>query len=126
MRVQLSQLSLPEVSVGQPRMGNDKVALVHPPGTELDDIQIQRPWSPPFGALPSFFLLYQLARLEQTTGVQLRLEENHLIQIRGLLHAAERRCFFDGRGGEQPGLGERRQRLAGSLEVPGAVAEIAA
>src|SRR5215213_3541054 len=74
MRVQFSQLSLPKVSGGQPRMGNDKVALVHPPGAELDDIQIQRPWSPVFAALPSSLSLYLLTRAQQTTGVQARLE----------------------------------------------------
>lgn len=107
-------------------MGNDKVALVHPPGTELDDVQIQRPWSPVFGALPSFLLLYRLTCSEQATRIEPRLEEYHLIQIRGLLHAGEWQGFFDRRRGEQSRLWKRRQRLASSLEVPGAVAEIAA
>src|SRR4051812_15557795 len=121
MDVQLSHLSLPEVSVGQPRMRNDKVALVHSPGTELNDVEIQCPGPPALGPLASFLLFNRLARLQQTTGVQSRLEENHLIEIRRLLHTAERRCFFDGGGCEQLRLGKRSERLTRLLQVCSAV-----
>src|SRR5215213_2625442 len=107
-------------------MGNDKVALVHSPGAELNNVEIQRPGPPALGPLASFLLFYRLARLQQATGVQPRLQENHLIEIRGLLHAAEWRCLFDGRGGEQLRMRKRGERLTRSLQVCSAVAEVAA
>jgi hypothetical protein len=76
-------------------MGNDKVALVHSPGAELNNVEIQCPWPPALGALPSLRLFYRLTRQEQTAGVQSRIQEYHLIEIWGLLHTTEWRGFFN-------------------------------
>ena len=68
-----------------------------------------------------------LTRLEQRPRLETGLEQDHLVQVGRLLHAAEWSGFFDGRCGDQRGVrGARRELLAARPEVGRPVAQIAA
>src|SRR5215213_1606332 len=101
MGTQFCQLSTPEVAMGQPGMGNDKVPLVHVPLAEPDDIEVECPCPPMLGAGAPFLLFDGLACFEESTRLQAGVEKDHLIEVGRLFHAAQRGRFLNGRGGEQ-------------------------
>src|SRR5690348_7527947 len=82
MGLQLRQLALPEVSIDQPGMGNDKVGLVDAPVAVPDDVQVDRPRAPPLRSHPPLRPLDGLACLEQGARRQSGLEQYHLVEIR--------------------------------------------
>src|SRR5712691_976434 len=96
---QLGDFALPEIAVLELRMRNREVLTPHGPGTEADDIEIERPRSPtlpcPSAALSPPLRLDRPAFRQQRLGLERGLEENHLVQIRRLRNRPERRRFLD-------------------------------
>src|SRR5215510_14663438 len=89
-RLELGDFAPPEVAVGQLRMRNGQMGLLHGTRTISHNIEIQRAWSPPLAALPASLGLDGSALREQRVGAQRGLEQHHLIQVRPLRHGTER------------------------------------
>src|SRR6476469_4191919 len=81
MGLELRQLSLPEVAVGQLGMGNDKVGLRHAPLAEADDVQVEGARPPVLRPDAPLDALDGLACPEKRPGVQAGLEQHHLIEV---------------------------------------------
>ena len=61
--------------------------------------------------------LDRLAGREQRPRLERGLQQDHLVEVRRLLHPAERRGLLHGGRGDQPGAGQRRERGARRGEV---------
>jgi hypothetical protein len=58
------------------------------------------------GPFPALLALDRLAGLKQGAGLQAGFQQDHLIEVRRLLHATQWCCFLDGRRSQQIGLGQ--------------------
>src|SRR6478752_242911 len=70
MGLNFPELSLPEVAVGQFRMRNDKVRLVHLPIAKPNDVEIQGAGAPVLSAAAPLLMLDRLQGGEQRPGVE--------------------------------------------------------
>jgi len=86
-------------------MRDNKVGGVDPAGAELDDIEIERPRSPAFGANPSSLALDSLKSPQQFVGIEIRFDEDHLIEIGWLPHPRQRSGLFNRGRRDQSGFG---------------------
>jgi hypothetical protein len=107
-------------------MRNDKVFFRYLPMAVAHDVEIQGSGAPPLGSPTAFLLLDGLAGLEESSGLQSCLEQDHLVEIGRLLHPGERGCFLYRGSGEKGGFGKRGERFTGRAEVGVAVTQIAA
>src|SRR5215203_1020330 len=126
MGTQFCQLSTPEVAMGQPGMGNDKVPLVHVLLTEPHDVEVECPCPPTLGAGAPFLLFDGLACFQEGTRLEPGVKEDHLIEIGRLMHAAQRGGLLDRGRSHQLGVGKCAQCLTRSLKMEGAVSQVAA
>src|SRR6476661_9016104 len=83
MGLELRQLSLPEITVGQLGMGNDKVGLGDAPPAEADDVHVEGARAPALRSHAALGPLDGLAGLEQRPRLESGLDQHHLIEIRG-------------------------------------------
>jgi hypothetical protein len=87
--------------MGELGMRNDKVSFLYPSIAEAHNVEVQRPGVPPLHPFAALLALDCLASLEQSPGLQSGLEKDHLVQVRGLVHAAEREGLLDSGGGDE-------------------------
>src|SRR6476659_818247 len=81
MGLELRQLPLPEIAVGQLGMGNDKVGLGNAPLAEAHDVPIERARAPALRPHAALGALDGLAGLAERPRLESGLEQHHLVEV---------------------------------------------
>jgi hypothetical protein len=107
-------------------MGNDKVGVGDPATAVAHDVEVEGARAPVPGADPAPASLDGLAGGEQSSRLEGRLQQDHLVEVGGLVHPGQRLGLLHRGGRDQPGGWQRREGGAGRGEMLLPIAEIAA
>src|SRR5690242_5903418 len=107
-------------------MRNDEIGVARRLPFVSNDVEVERSRPPPHLARPPRLVLDSLQLGEQLAWRQLRLERDHLIEIRALLYRADRCRLLDRGGGDHSRAWDGSERLPSAREMQVAVTEVGA